>query len=167
MTRWVEKQFEKKPAKRDPDAIREQLAKMALQVKRTDARIGEYVEFGKKVKQACASYAQGQEKTAAVRRLLAIADGMSSSPAAVLPTVEKLAGDLAGQIERDDALTRCEPLISGIRAAGAARDYALARSRMAARRLKQESRTLAAGNPQAAAFAAQIQQQAEQMLLKK
>jgi hypothetical protein len=38
---------------------------------------------------------------------------------------------------------------------------------MAARRLKQESRTLAAGNPQAAAFAAQIQQQAEQMLLKK
>jgi hypothetical protein len=166
VTRWVEKQFEKKPAKRDPDAIREQLAKMALQMKRTDARIGEYVEFGKKVKQACASYARGQEKTAAVSRLLAIADGMSSSPT-VLPTVEKFAGELAGQIERDDALTRCEPFISGIRAAGAARDYALARFRMAARRLKQESRTLAAGNPQAAAFAAQIQQQAEQMLLKK
>ena len=58
-------------------------------------------------------------------------------------------------------------MLSAIRTAGASQDYALAKLRMAARRLKQEARTLAAADPKSAAFAGQIQQQAEQMLVKK
>lgn len=167
VTHWVEKQFEKKPSKRDPDAIRDQLAKMILQVKRTDARIGDYVNFGQKVKQACAAYANGPGNTAAAARLRIIADSMATPAAAAGSSVEKVAADVAAQAEQADALAKSQASIAAIRSDGAAQDYALAKLRMAARRLKQESRTLAAADPKATAFAGEIQQQAEQMLVKK
>ena len=74
---------------------------------------------------------------------------------------------LVGIEEREDALARCQPSLAAIRTAGAGQDYALARLRMAARRLKQECRTLAATDPTSAAFAAQVRQQAERMLVQK
>jgi hypothetical protein len=167
VTHWVEKQFEKKPSKRDPDAIRDQLSKMTQQVKRTDARIGDYVSFGLKVKQACADAAKSPENATAAGRLAAIADSMAGPPAALAPAVEKLAADVAAQAEQTDALVKSEASITAIRAAGAAQDYALAKLRMAARRLKQEARTLAAADPKTAGFAGEIQQQAGQMLVRK
>ena len=167
VTHWVQTQFEKKPSKRDADAIREQLTNMTLQVKRTDARIVDYVNFGLKVKQACSDYAKAPENAPAANRLVAIAESMITPPAAGFPTVEKLAAEVAAQAEQPDALAKSHASIIAIRAAGAAEDYALAKLRMAARRLKQESRTLAASDAKAAAFAGEIQQQAEQMLVKK
>jgi hypothetical protein len=167
VTHWVEKQFEKKVSKRDVDAIREQLAKMTLQVKRTDARISEYIDFAGKIKQACGDYAKDPALAPAATRLAAIAQHMTAPSAVALPAVEKLAGEVSAQAERDDALAKCQPSLAAMRSAGAGQDYALAKLRMAARRLKQESRTLAVTDPKAAAFAAQIQQQAEQMLVQK
>ena len=167
VTHWVQKQFEKKPSKRDPDAIRDQLAKMTLQVKRTEARIGDYVNFGQKMKQACADFAKTPENAAAAGRLLAITEGFAAPPTAAAATVEKLAADVAAQAEQADALAKSQAPITALRSVGAAQDYVLAKFRMAARRLKQESRTLAVADPKAAAFAGEIQKQAEQMLVKK
>ena len=167
VTHWVEKQFEKKVSKRDLDAIREQLTRMTQQVKRTDDRIGEYIKFGGTIKQACGEYAKDPARAHAASRVSAIARQMTAPAAITLPTVETLAGDVLSQAEREDALANCQPWLAAIRSAGAAQDNALAKLRMAARRLKQESRTLAVDDPSAAAFAAQIQQQAEQMLVQK
>ena len=167
VTHWIEKQFEKKTSKRDVDAIREQLTQMALQVKRTDVRIGQYIDVARNLSRICADYAKTPDGGAAANRLQAIADGMANPATAAFPTIEKLAADVAAQADREDALAKCQASLAGIRAAGAAQDYALGRLRMSARRLKQEARTLAATNPKSAVFAAQIQQQAEQMLVKK
>ena len=167
VTRWVEKQFEKKPSKRDPDAIRDQLAKMTLQVKRTDARIRQYIDFAGRIKQACTDYAKTPGNAAATTRLLAIAEGMTAPASTIVPMLAKLADEVAAQAEQPDALAKSQASITAIRVAGATQDYALAKLRMAARRLKQECRTLAARDPKAAAFAGQIQQQAEQMLAAK
>jgi hypothetical protein len=166
VTHWVEKQFEKKPSKRDADAIRDQLTKMTLQVKRTDARIGDYAAFGQKIKQSCIDREKTPETAAAAGRLRVIVDAMTTPFGATAATVERLAADVATQAEQADALTKTQAAIAAIRSAGAAQDYALAKLRMAARRLKQEARTLAAVDPKVAAFAGEIQQQAEQMLVK-
>ncbi|MFI5377955.1 MAG: hypothetical protein ACHRHE_01500 [Tepidisphaerales bacterium] len=167
VTRWIEKQFEKKPSKRDVDTIREQLAQMAIQVKRTDARIDQYADVARNLSRACADYAKTAADANAAKRLQTIADGMAIPSNPAFPAVEKMAADVAAQADREDALAKCQSSLSGIRAAGAAQDYALGRLRMAARRLKQEARTLAAIDAKAAGFAAKIQQQAEQMLVKK
>lgn len=167
VTHWVEKQYEKKVSKRDVSTIREQLSRMTDQVKRTDLRVGEYVGFAGKIKRACADYAKGPDRAAAANRLAVIVERLTTPLPPALPIVEKLAGEVAAHAEREDALARCQSSLANIRTAGATQDYALAKLRMAARRLKQESRTLAANDPKAAAFAGQIQQQVEQMLVQK
>jgi hypothetical protein len=168
VTHWVEKQLEKKASKRDVGAIREQLTRMTEQVKRTDERIGQYVEFAGKMNQACADYAKGPGHAATARRLAGILEHVTlAAPTPAAPIVEKLTRDVATLADHDDALAKCQQPLSAIRSAGAAQDDALAKLRMAARRLKQESRMLAASDPQAAAFAGQIRQQADQMLTKK
>jgi len=167
VTHWVEKQFEKKPSKRDVDAIRDQLSKMTQQVKRTDARIADYGSFALNVKQKCANRAKIPDNAAAAARLVAITNSMTAPPAPAAPTVEKLAAEVAAQAEKPDALAKSQPAITAIRSAGAAQDYALAKLRMASRRLKQECRTLALSDPKSSEFAGEIQQQAEQMLVKK
>jgi hypothetical protein len=167
VTHWVEKQIEKKVSKRDVDTIREQLAKMALQVKSTDARIGEYIVFAAKVNQVCAESAKDPGQSTDFTRLADIAKRMTAPPAATHPEVEKLAGEVAAQAEREDALAKCQATLAAIRTAGAAQDYALAKLRMAARRLKQEARTLAAADPKSGALATKIQKLAEEMLVRK
>ncbi len=167
VTHWIEKQFEKKASKRDVDAIREQLTQMALQVKRTDARIDQYNNFAYAMSRACTDYAKTPDSPAGVKRLLAIADDMVVPPNGTIPDINELARNVAAQADREDARVTCQAWLSGIRAFGAGQDSALAHLRMAARRLKQEARTLAAIDPKAAEFAARIQQQAEQMLVKK
>jgi hypothetical protein len=162
VTHWVEKQFEKKPSKRDADAIREQLARMANQVKLTDARIAEYGEFFRQTRQTCTKV----ENAAAAGRLLAICDSIAAAPLAAQPTVARLAAEVAAAAEREDALSTCATPLAGIRAGGAAQDDALARYRMAARRLKQECRALAA-DAGSATLAKQLLQQIEQRLAKK
>lgn len=167
VTHWVEKQFEKKASKREVDLIREQLAKMAIQVKKTDERVSEYMAFAAKIRQSCDDYAKAEPQTMVVSRLAAIAQQLTNPAASTHPVVEKLAGEVAAQADKDDALAKCQATLAAIRTAGAAQDYTLAKLRMAARRLKQEARTLGAIDPKAVPFTAQVQQQAEQMLVRK
>jgi hypothetical protein len=167
VTQWVQKEFEKKPTKRDPDSIRDQIGKMVQQVKRTDARIGEYASFGEKVKRSCTDNAGKLENPSTIAPLQAIADSMTASRVAAGPTVEKLAADLAAQADQADALAKTQTAIAGIREAGAGQDYALAKLRMASRRLKLECRALSATDSKAAALAGEIELQVEQMLIKK
>ncbi len=167
VTHWIEKQFEKKPSKRDVDAIGEQLSRMTLQVKRTDARIGQYAEFAREIRKTCSDPANSSANPAAAARFIALADLMATPPTAEAPAVEKPAADIAAMADRDDAQAKCQASLAAIRAAGAAQDYTLARLRMAARRLKQEARTLAGADPKAAGLASRIQQQAERMLVQK
>lgn len=162
VTHWVEKQFEKKAAKRDVDTIRELLGKMSVQVKRTDERALDYVAFAAKVKQLCAA-----DDSAGAKQLAGIAGTMSAPSARAYAVVEKLANEVAQQAESADALAKCQAALSAIRTAGAGQDYALAKLRMAARRLKQEARTLAVVDPKAKDLAGQVEQQAEIMLVKK
>jgi len=166
VTHWVEKQFEKKVSKRDVDAIRELLGKMTVQVKKTDERIAEYVALAGKLKGICVEHNGGAERAAAAR-FLTIIERMTASPLPAEPVVAELASNVAAEAERDDALAKCQAKLAAIRTAGATQDYAMAKMRMAARRLKQEARTIAAADPKSAAFVGQIQQQAEAMLVKK
>jgi hypothetical protein len=166
VTHWVEKQFEKKVSKRDVDAIREQLGRMTAQVKKTDERIAQYVGLAGKLKLTCMEHVKGTDEPAA-SGFLKIIERMTVSPLPALPVVQELATNVAGQADREDALAKSQAMLAGIRTAGATQDYAMAKMRMAARRLKQEARTVAVSDPRAAGFAGQIQQQAEGMLVKK
>jgi hypothetical protein len=164
VTHWVEKQLEKKVSKRDVEGIGEQLKRMSEQVKKTDERAGQYMEFAARMKSAIADYAKDHAQAAG--RLGAIVERMTR-PEAAGAVVEKLAGEVAQQADKEDGLAKAQGLLAAIRTAGARQDYGLAKLRMAARRLKQAARTLAVSDPAAAGFAGSIEQQAEKMLVTK
>jgi hypothetical protein len=162
VTHWVEKQFEKKAAKRDVDTIKELLGKMSVQVKRTDERALDYVALAGKVKQLCVG-----NDSAGAKELAGIAGAMTAPAMGAYAVVEKLANEVAAQAESAEALAKCQGVLAAIRTAGARQDYALAKLRMAARRLKQEARTLGAADAKMKDLAQQVEQQAEMVLVKK
>lgn len=173
VTRWVEKQLEKKKAKREADAIREQLGQMTLQAKRTESRIGEYGEFAREVRRLCTQQEQSEENRAAARKIAAVVDGMEAGVAAKRQgaprpqIVENLAAQMGALVDKEDAAAECQALGAQIRAAGADQEYVLAKLRMGVRRLRQECRMIAVGDAKAGRFAAEIQQRAERMLGKR
>ena len=165
VTHWVEKQFERKPSRRDPDEIRERLAAMVRQVQAQQARIEQYRQVAGRVRDICRG-AEATDKTGLSRQMLAIAEGMASPPQATPPptaptTIPEIVKDLASQVaalaDKDDAFDKGRDSLGQIRQAGARQDYELARLRMAARRLNVLCPTDADGDSPAARVRREIQ----------
>jgi len=138
VARWVEKQFEKKPARRDADAIREQLAAMTAHVEAAQARIDAYRRLGEKVVEI--SHSMGPTPPHPTLAMGEIGAEMAATSAATGQTpIPRLVADLAAQLaalaDKDDAQAKARDALAAIHAAGARQDYELARMRMAVRRL--------------------------------
>ncbi|MBM3333611.1 hypothetical protein FJY63_03020, partial [Candidatus Sumerlaeota bacterium] len=86
------------------------------------------------------------------------------APAATSERARQLAAEVIALIGKENAAAECRRLGEQLRVIGAVQDRALAKCRMAVRRLKAESRTVAATQPQNAELARQVRQLAEQML---
>ena len=170
VTRWVEKQFERKRARRKADEIRERLRLMAEHMGKAAARIRRYEQFAGRMRALCPGTDGGSRGPLAALR--AIVDDFERDIAAGREAMktpqhaERLAESMAGLIGKEDALTGVGRLGEELRAIGAAQDRTLARSRMAARRLKQWGR-MAAAHPKAADLARTIGGEADGMLGRK
>ena len=156
VTRWVEKQFQRKRAVRSAEAIRERLAAMGELVGRTRARLGEYRVAAGRLRRLCEGGTG--EKEPAARLLAIVADierSVAAAPQGAPDTVKRLAESMAGLIGQAGATERCRRLGREIRAVGAGQDRALARGRMAVRRLRAACRA-AGGSELAAAVGKEV-----------
>jgi len=166
VSRWVEKELEKKKSRRDADALRERLNQMAQQVQRTEDRLEQYRASAAEIARLATDPQQGA--AAAARSVAAIATTLqpaaTTRPATPLPqAVKETCERIGGLLDNDDALATARPLLAAICAAGADQNYRLAKSRMAFRRIIQECAVIEE-NAAAAAIGARIRQQAEKTL---
>jgi hypothetical protein len=172
VTRWVEKQFERKRDRRAAGEIKERLDEMTRHIKNMQARIEQYADFATKVRQLCVVEEHNRDISEVARRLRSIMDDAGSDTAArgeatkAPLSAQEWAGAMSALIGKENALDECKRLGAEIQAIGAAQDKTLSKWRMAVRRLKQECRMVAAPPP-AADFARKIQDRAEQMLRKR
>jgi hypothetical protein len=173
VTQWVEKQLGKPAAKREPDAIRQQLELMAGQVKRVDERIAEYRAFATKARRLCGETASGQSDSDFGRKALTVLGriyiGATGTGEAVnLPeAVGKLADRMAALAAEDNALDRAQAIGEQVRAIGASQDKMLARMRVDVRRLDQICRMAAGDKGDDAKLVAGLKGLVMEMLQKK
>jgi hypothetical protein len=117
------------------------------------SRIERYAEFAGQVRKLSAADS--------FRTIIADLDRSVTNGLAAPDQARQLADSVAALIGKESALAPCQRLGEQLRSIGATQDGALARCRMAVRRLRQESRT------STAAGAMQVQRLAEQMLAAK
>lgn len=159
---WVEKQFEKKKDARYADDIRERCRLMAEHVGHAEQRVARYQAFAAEVRKTGVSEGPARD---GVLRILDDLDRAVAQTAALRATPEAAAAlaqqvvDLTG---KEGAYAECRRIGDALRAQGAAQDRALAKCRMAVRRLKQFSLGAAEGGD--AAFMRAILMQTEGML---
>ena len=163
---WVEKQFEQKKEKKAADDIKERLEQMAAHIAHARARIERYGQFAGQARNLLAGK-PGSEPYASI-----IVDLNRFVEAGLAPTASperagQLAAEVSALIGKENALAACRRLGEQLRSIGAIQDSALAKCRMAVRRLKQEGRTIAVNQPQEAELAQEVQRLAEQVLQKK
>lgn len=98
VTAWIEKQLERKPARRQAEDIADRLAAMVRHVEAQQDRIEEYRRFARRVVEICQSSATS-DRTGSPARMLAVAAGMaetnggsSSGPKEASPRGQKLGG---------------------------------------------------------------------------
>lgn len=172
VTRWIEKQFEKKKDAEQSAAIKQRLEQMVSHMASAQARIEQYGGLARQVQAVC----KGQEASAAAdtaRRLVKIALDMErniadSRPAMATPAhVRGLADSVLASVGQGRPLTEVQAVGEELRLIGAAQDGTLSRCRLAARRLKQECRTAASGDPRAADLVAAVREQTEKLLQKR
>jgi len=163
---WVEKQFEQKKESKAGDDIKERLDQMAKHVADARMRIERYGEFAGQARRLLAGK-PGAESFASIvvdlNRFVEAGMGPAASP----ERARQLAAEVSALIGKENALAACRRLGDQLRSVGAIQDGALARCRMAVRRLKQEGRTIAVVRSQDAELAQQVQRLAEQVLQKK
>jgi hypothetical protein len=137
---------------------------MVAHVKEARGRLDRYGAFAKEARQAA-----GEQPGAGPYKI--ILDEMDRFVAAGKIASPESAGELARDVELlpDDAaaLSACRQLGVKLRQLGSIQDGALARCRMAVRRLRQEAITLTANEPQNPGPAAAVQRLADQLLTNK
>jgi hypothetical protein len=163
---WVEKQFEQKKETKAADDIKERLEQMAAHVGHVRVRIERYGEFAGQVRGLLAGKAGAEPFAPIVADLNRFVEA-GLSPTASPERARQLAAEVSALIGKENALDACRRLGEQLRSIGAVQDGALAKCRMAVRRLRQEGRTIAIVQPQDAELAQQIQRLAEQMLQKR
>jgi len=163
---WVEKQFEQKKEKKAADDIKERLEQMAVHVAHARARIERYGEFAGQARNLLAGK-PGSEPFASIVEDLKRFVEAGLAPTASPERARQLAAEVSALIGKENAVAECRRLGEQLRSIGAVQDKALAKCRMAVRRLKQEGRTIAVNQPADAGLAQDVQLMAEQMLQKK
>ena len=140
---WIERLVKKKRAARSAEEIKERLDAMVAHLAAARQRIDDYAAFGRQVRHVCRQAKNEADAEAEdAKAVLAICDrldhdvergrrGMRTHEDAA-----KLARQVISLIEKADALAEFESPAKALRAIGAAHDATLARSRMAARRMK-------------------------------
>ncbi len=163
---WVESQFEKHKEKKMSDDIKARLDPMITHVRDARARIERYAEFAVQVRRLLTDAANGGRFASLVNDLEQYtASGLA--PANSPAQATKLTAEVLGLIGKENSLVLCQRLGGQLRDIGAVQDGTMARCRMAVRRLRQLSRTLAVNQPVETTLAAAIQNQSEQMLNRK
>ncbi len=158
---WVEKQFEQKKDKKAAEDIKERLEQMVKHADEANSRIQRYAGFALQLRN---SPAGKQDQFLAIAADLDRFSAAGLAPAASPQRTRQLAGEVAGLIGKENAFAPCCQLGRELRSIGAAQDHALAKSRMAVRRVRQEALSLAINQPPAAAQALEVQRLAEQFL---
>jgi hypothetical protein len=163
---WVEKQFEQKKEKKAAEDIKDRLKQMTRHVAEARVRIERYAQSADQIRKWLAS----QPGPASFRSILgdldrSVAAGLATnaSPA----RANQLATAISALVGQNNGLTSCRRLGEELRSIGAVQDSTLAKCRMAVRRLRAEGRTMAANQPQEAAWARELQRLAEQILQRK
>ncbi len=158
---WVEKQFETKRDRKAADDIKERLEQMVKHVADARARIERYAEFARQLRNSPGgNQAPFAARVADMERFSAAGLAPDTSP----QRARQLADQAAALIGHENALAPCRELGQQLRSIGTVQDRALAKCRMAVRRVRQEARTLALHEPSAAAPALQMQRLTEQFL---
>jgi hypothetical protein len=160
---WVEKQFELKKEKKVADDIKERLRVMTRHVADARQRIKRYGEFSMKVRSQVGS---GAGELGSILEDLDRFVAAGLAPAASPERAGQLADKVAALIGQPDAMAACRSLGEQLREIGAVQDGALARSRMAVRRLKAQCRSTAVPQEAGGSIKA-IEQIAETMLRNK
>jgi len=173
VTRWVENLFKKKKEKQASAQIEERFKEMVEHMRQTQTRTRQYGDFARRLRRLKDKQKPNKAVAAASGKLWGIVDDLEqnivirSQAAGPSESAALLADKIIAFIGRGNALAQCQELGSQIRAIAAVQDRALSKCRMAVRRIKQECITVAGREPQAADFAGELQQMAEQMLQKK
>lgn len=162
---WVEKQFDDKKEKKVADDIQERLDLMVKHIAEANGRIRGYAAFAAAAKPKLAADPKAAAWLAIVNEMERHAQS-GLVPAAAPERANKLAAGVLALIGKDNAAADCKRPAAQLRQIGTLQDHAMARCRMALRRLRQEGRT-ADGNTPANPAGAAIQKLAEQMLSEK
>lgn len=162
---WVEKQFDDKKEKKVADDIQERLDLMVKHIAEANGRIRGYAAFAAAAKPKLAADPKAAAWLAIVNEMERHAQS-GLVPAAAPERANKLAAGVLALIGKNNAAADCKRLAAQLRQIGTLQDHAMARCRMALRRLRQEGRT-ADGNTPANPAGAAIQKLAEQMLSEK
>ena len=166
---WVESRFEKKRETESADQIGELLGQMTEHVGHVQARIEQYADFARRVRELSSGYRQ-EDAFEAAQTLDRILDGLDETLSAGRSAEEPaqratvLAEAIVGLIGGDNALAECRRLGVEIRRIGVVQERTLSKCRMAARRLKQQSRAVADGGPGSVELAKEIWTRAERIL---
>ncbi|MCE5229821.1 hypothetical protein LLG95_09525 [bacterium] len=156
---WVEKQFDAKKDKKAADDIKERLDVMTKHIAEANGRIKAYAEFAAASKPKLAADPKAAPWLAIIGDMARYAgSGLTASPA----DASKLAAAVIALIGKPDSAAECKKLGEQLREIGATQDHALARCRMALRRLKQEGRAMD-GSSKSPAAVAEVQKQADQI----
>ncbi|MHC4805613.1 MAG: hypothetical protein ACYTBX_05035 [Planctomycetota bacterium] len=159
VTRWVENLFKKKREKQASDQIEERFKHMVEHMRQTQTRIRQYGNFARDLRKPKEKQEPNKAVAAASGKLWDIVDDLEqdiilrSQASRPSESAGHLADKVIVLIGQGDALAQCQKLGSQIRAIAAVQDRALS--------------MVAGREPQAADFAGEMQEMAEQMLQKK
>ncbi len=161
---WIERQFRRKRQRKAAAAVRERLARMVEHVEHARDNIRRYRAFADSAR-AALRRRPGWERFAPVLNDLRRFADSGLAPAAAPERAGRLAAAVTALLDRPDAANDCRRLGDQLRELGARQDRALARCRMAVRRLKRQALLArAAGTPDVAESARVALRLAETML---
>ena len=136
---WVEKQFEQKKQRKAADDIKERLGFMVRHVGEARVRIQRYAAFENDARRAMSNSSKAPDLAAVMDDLRRFAaEGLSSD--ATEEKAKQLAGKVTELLNLPNSVAACRDLGAQLRAIGAVQDRALARCRMAVRRIRLAAR---------------------------
>jgi hypothetical protein len=173
---WIEQQFKKKKDQQAAAEIRQRLKQMVGHVEQVEGRIGQYAALAARLQPLCKTPAEEGDAAETVKTLRSAVAELGRRAAAeqtasgAVQQAAGLAKQVVALVGKEDATGECERLGAELRQVGAKQDRTLSRCRMAARWLREQARTVAAGPPRDAAvpqMARQIQSEIDKALEQK
>jgi hypothetical protein len=160
---WVEQQFEQKKEKKAADDIKERLEQMNAHVAEAQGRIRRYQGFSAQFRKGLPSGPEAGAFGVILDEFDGfVAGGLAAGGSPARAT--ELSAKVMGLIGQANAAVACRRLGEELRAVGAAQDSALARCRMAVRRLAALNRTLAGGTAPRTSLSPELVKLVDQML---